>query len=301
MRQSSTRWRFLPRAGWGGRFFGGRRIGEGGESDSRTERQQGAFRATRTSGDADSATVMDESVRKIDPLFGGEQLLEVPFDFFGGLMSGESEEVGNAPDMGIDDDTAGNSEGGPEDDVGCFASDPWESGQFFKSAGNLSTMLCDECGSHSPDIGGFGPEEAEGVDDVLDILLGSIGELLRRGVFFEEAGSDGVDAFVGALGGENGGDGQLEGVFVDQGAFRRGIVPLERAGDLQRPPGGFLAGGRTFFRGHRVVPVKSRKVKVSDTESRGVFAAGSEFFAGSFSGFSGLFAFPETAFGGQMR
>jgi len=37
-----------------------------------------------------------------------------------------------------------------------------------------------------------------------------LGKIARRGIFFEEGFGDQVDPFVGALGGEDGGDEQLE-------------------------------------------------------------------------------------------
>ncbi len=76
--------------------------------------------------------------------------------------------------------------------------------------------------------------------------LGGFGEGFGGGVFFEEGWGDEVDADIGALGGEDGGDEEFEGVAVIEGAFGVGVEALEFGDDLGGA-GDFLREG---FTGH---------------------------------------------------
>lgn len=60
----------------------------------------------------------------------------------------------------------------------------------------------------------FSAVEAGGVDEAFDLEEGGFGELFGGGVHLEELGGGLVDGDVGGLGGEDGGDGEFEGVAV---------------------------------------------------------------------------------------
>jgi len=72
----------------------------------------------------------------------------------------------------------------------------------------------DEATREAGDAARLRPEEARRADDQLDVREGCSGEGSRVGVALEEAGRHLVDALVRALRGEDGGDGELEGVAV---------------------------------------------------------------------------------------
>ena len=60
-----------------------------------------------------------------------------------------------------------------------------------------------------------------------DFLFGALAESLQGGEAGEEGGGDQIDPGVGALGGQPGGDEQLEGVLVVQGAEGVGVLGLK--------------------------------------------------------------------------
>jgi hypothetical protein len=154
--------------------------------------------------------------------------------------------LGEAADVGIDDDADVLGEGVAEDDVGGFAADAAEGSELVHGLGDAAGVLFDDVGGGFAEGLGFIAEEAGGLDEFFDVFLGGFGEGLGGGVFFEEGGSDEVDADVGALGGEDGGDEEFDGVFVMEGAMGVGVVLVEEGED---EPGAGLAGGEGFF-GH---------------------------------------------------
>jgi hypothetical protein len=190
--------------------------------------------------------VIDELVGKGGPLVGGDEGHEVLFDFDGVGVGGQAETLREAGDVGIDDDADVLGEGVAEDDVGGFAADAAELGEFVHGLGDAAAVFFDDVGRRFADGFGLVAEEAGGLYELFDVFLGGFGEGLGRGVLFEEGGGDEVDADVGALGGEDGGDEELEGIFVVEGTLGVGVVLFEE-GEDEVDAG--LAGGGGFF-GH---------------------------------------------------
>ena len=93
-------------------------------------------------------------------------------------------------------------------------------------------MAFDECLGHAADVGGFCAKEAERFDDGFD--FGLAGESERVGVrkASEEFRGGLVDAFVGALSGEDGGGEELEGGVMVEGTIGGGEESGEFADDL---------------------------------------------------------------------
>ena len=77
------------------------------------------------------------------------------------------------------------------------------------------------------DVFGFAVGEAAGVDAGENLIDGEVGHFLGCGADFEEGGGDKVDAFVGALGGEEDGDEEGEGVGVVEGNGDGGVEAVE--------------------------------------------------------------------------
>lgn len=93
-------------------------------------------------------------------------------------------------------------------------------------------MAFDECLGHAADIGGFCAKEAERLDDGFD--FGLAGESERVGIrkASEEFRGGLVDAFVGALSGEDGGGEELEGGVMVEGTIGGGEESGEFADDF---------------------------------------------------------------------
>ena len=78
-------------------------------------------------------------------------------------------------------------------------------------------------------------EKASGVDVAGQLGQIGRGEIARRGVLGEQRGRDLVDALVGALRREDGGNKQLPRVVVTQGAGGAGVHAFQAAQDFGNP------------------------------------------------------------------
>jgi hypothetical protein len=139
---------------------------------------------------------------------------EVLFDFDRVFLSGQAKAPTQAGDVGVDDDTGLDSVGVAEDDVGGFASDAGKIRQGFQIFRDFAIVLLRDGLCGGDEILGFVAEKAGGADEILNVLLLGCGESLGVGVFAEEGGSHQVDADIGALRGQDGGDEELEGAAV---------------------------------------------------------------------------------------
>ncbi len=87
-------------------------------------------------------------------------------------------------------------------------------------------------------MSGLGAEKARGADQVLELRALGGGHVLGRRVAGEQGWHDEVDALVGALGGKDCRDEQLERVVMDEGAQLAGgarILISQTVGDLAGP------------------------------------------------------------------
>ena len=174
-------------------------------------------------GHAAAAAVPDEEVAPEGPGVLGDNLYKIPFDFDGVFLFGEAEALAEAGDVGVDDDAGLDAVGVAQDDVGGFASDTGKIGQRFEIFRDLAAVLLRDGFGGSDEIFGFVAEEAGGADEVFDVFLLRGGESFGVGVFFKEGGRHHVDADVGALRGEDGGDEELEGARVVEFTMGVGI------------------------------------------------------------------------------
>lgn len=198
--------------------------------------QEDAPRAAGLAGDADGPAVVDEEVRPEGPLVLRDDLGEVVLDLDGvGGVLGEAEAVGEARDVRVDGDALVDSEGVSEDDVGGLSADAGEGVEGFHGLGDLAAVVGDEGLGHGDDGLGLVAVEAGGLDVPLELGLGDLGVGCDVGVLLEEGFGDDVDADVGALCGEDGGDEELERAGEVQRALCVGVGGLEEGEDGAHP------------------------------------------------------------------
>ena len=185
----------------------------------------------------------DEPVAEEGPGVAGEEFDEVLFDADGVAEDGEAEALGEAADMGIDDDAFIFLEGVSEDDIGGFASGAGKVGEGFEGGWHFAAVLGKEGGTHGSDIFGFVAVEAGGADEGFEFLLRDGGVVGRSAAAREEVFGDDIDPFIGALGGEDGGDEEFERVRMVEFAVGVGVDGRE---PFEKLPGHVGCGGDFF-------------------------------------------------------
>ena len=170
--------------------------------------------------------MQEHSGRTKAPVFFGQQLLEVHLDFLGVLFVGQLQAPSHPTHMRVHND-AGLVKALAQNQVGGFTPHAWQTGQLFHSLGNHAPEAFDQMAAAGLDRAGFVAVEAGGPHDFFDFFRKRLGQGGRVGPALKKPGSHLVDAFVGALGRENGGDHQLERATMIQ--FDLGL----RNADLQ--------------------------------------------------------------------
>ena len=115
--------------------------------------------------------------------------------------------------MGVDRQP-GTVHGHAAHDVGRLAPDPRQGDQILDGGRHLAGEALDQRLGHPQQAAGLGPEEPAGVDQLLDGSRLGTGQRHRGRIGGEHRRGDLVDGLVRALGGQDGGDQQLERVFV---------------------------------------------------------------------------------------
>ena len=182
--------------------------------------------------------------------------------------------------MGIDDDTGFNAVGVAEDDIGGFASDAGEVSEVLEILRNFTVMFPHEGFRGGDEILGFVAEETGGADEVFDVFLFGRSECFGVRVFFEKGGRHHVDAHVGALRGEDGGDEELEGALVVQFAVGVGVGGAE---DVEKADGGSGTPRPTLLRGGRDAPPGGGLAHGAPSAERRSLALGANSESGNFS------------------
>lgn len=134
--------------------------------------------------------------------------------------------------MGIDHDADIQPEGITEHDVGGFPSDAGEGGEGFHGIRHLALVPFYEQPAAGSDVLGLIPKEAGGTDGFFKILGIGFGKGVWVGEASKKFGRDEIDPAVGALGGEDGSDEQLQGGVVVECALGLRIVLIEERADL---------------------------------------------------------------------
>ena len=177
----------------------------------------------------------DEQVRQECPLVAGEERHEVAFDLDGVGLPGQTQPGRNASDVGVHHHALIDAEGIAEHDVGGLPTNAGEDPQLLHRFGYITAVVRDEPLRHADQALRLVPEETSGPDDVLDLGRISYGQRRGVGIAGEQHRSDEIHPFVGALGREDGGGQQLEGIAVVEFAVGVGIFG-------QKPGEGFLCG-----------------------------------------------------------
>jgi len=173
----------------------------------------------------------DEPVAPFGPMGLGDEAHEGAFDFDGIGFFGEGEALGEASDMGIDDNADRLLEGVTEDDVGGFASDTAEVGEGIHIGGDLAVVMEEKIEGGFADAAGFAAEKAGGLDQRFEFCRVGGCHLGGGGEALEEGRGDHIDPAIGALGAEDGGDEEFERVAVEEFAMGVGVGFVEGCGD----------------------------------------------------------------------
>lgn len=138
--------------------------------------------AFRFAGDTSVTAEVNDLVGEPDPTVLREDLDKVPFDGDGGVGFGEIETAGDAVDMRIDDDAAGDAERGSEDDVGGLARRSGDGEELVEIAGDFAAKVAQDGLRRSNDGFGLVIKEAGGADDCCDLIELGFGEVADGGV-----------------------------------------------------------------------------------------------------------------------
>jgi hypothetical protein len=183
---------------------------------------------------ADSAAVVDQSVRKIDPFVAWQERHQIVLDFDRIGVLCETQTLAYAADVGVDDHSRSDAKGRAEHNVGRLAAGSRQLDELLELAGNFAAVLLDKQSAARLNILGLIAKEAGGLDDLFQFLDGQFGELFGGRVAGEEIGSDDIHSGVGALRRKDSGDQELKWSVVAKGAFGFGIGFAQRIGDSQR-------------------------------------------------------------------
>lgn len=190
---------------------------------------------------ADFATVMNELVREADPAVLWKDFHQRLFDLLRSVAFGETEAVGDAEDVCVDDDSFSLVEADAEDDIGGFACGAGDSDELCECLRNFAVEVFTDFLSRALNRLGFIAKEAGGFDELFKIGQRCVGHGLRSGEAFEERGRNHVDTHVCALRGEDGRNEQFPGRAMIERALDVGIGFIETFED-----GGDAVGGEVI-------------------------------------------------------
>lgn len=216
---------------------------------------EGAVDAARLSRDADLPSVINQLVRKLDPVVAGDDSDQFLLDGLRIMGLSEAEAIGEAQNVGIDDDALGETEGDSEDDVAGFAGDSGQGEKLGHVFGDLASESFDKLFGRAGDRLGLVVIKAGGANLRFQSGKGGSGHRFGRGEFSEKLGGYEIDANIRALRGEDGCDQQLPRVAVMERAFGVGIGGGQAAKQIGNARGrevAFADSGffrRGFFRG----------------------------------------------------
>jgi hypothetical protein len=132
------------------------------------------------------------------------------------VLAGEAHPAGEPTDVGVDHDALSQIEGIPQNHIGRLSAHAWELVQVLHGPGNLSAMILDQGGGTSADGFRLGAEKPGRANQALQLGGWNPGKVLGGAATGKESGRNLIDPLIGALGGQNGGDEELERVGVVQ-------------------------------------------------------------------------------------
>ena len=191
-----------------------------------------ALGAVGLAGGAAAAAVPDEEMGKEGPVLLGDDFHECLLHFDGIVLAGETQPAGETTDMGVHHDAFGKVEGIAEDDVGGFPAHAGELVEMFHGPRNLAAVIFDQGGGAAADGFGLGAEESGGADEAFELGGRDFGKMLSCGAALEKGGRDFIDPVIRALGGEDRGNEELEGILVVEFAMGGRVGLLKLGNDL---------------------------------------------------------------------
>jgi len=169
-------------------------------------------------GFADRAAVVDEQMAENRPLGAGNDRHETRLDAIAIFcLPDQPEPVGDAKDMGVDDDALIFPERVSQDDVRGFSGNAVERQQIVHRIRHAAAEPLTDGPAGEFKAAGLVSVESCGSNDRLDFRQGSAGEFSGRPIFFKERRGDFVNPLVRTLRGENGGDEQLQRTAIGEG------------------------------------------------------------------------------------
>ena len=179
-----------------------------------------ALGAFRFPGVADSASVPDQLVGKLDPFVPRNDLHQILLDLLRIFIARQIQAVRKTQHVRIHYHSAGDSIRGAEHDVSRFSRNTGQREYLFHRARHLPAELFNDgfAGSH---YGlGFVPEKSRRTNVLFQFAWGRKSERLRIRILLIERFSNLIHAHVRALRGKNRGDQQLKCILMLQLARR---------------------------------------------------------------------------------
>lgn len=201
---------------------------------------EGAPETIALAGLADFAAVVDDLEVEAGPVGGIVEFLQVGLGLGHVLALGQFPALGETVDMSVDRE-GGLAKSLDFDDRGGLVADTGEGFEGCQVVGHLAAVFLEEDLGEAVDGLCLAGGEAARAHNLVDLLDGQGGHLLR-GIGQGEEGRGGlVDPYVSALGGQEDRHQQGVGVLVVEGDGRVGETGVEFGFDV----------GSAFFSGHR--------------------------------------------------
>jgi len=192
-------------------------------------------------GITDLPAVMDQLMRESNPAVLRENPHQVLLNFFCGFALGEAEAAGDAEDVGVDYHTFSFAEADSENDIGGLAGSAGDGDQLGESLWDFAVEFLEDFTGCALDGFGLVAEETGGADEFFEFWKRRFRHCGRVREAAKEFRGHHVDADVGALGGEDGGDQQFPGRAMREGALDVGVGFVEGFEDCGNAIGGKVA------------------------------------------------------------
>lgn len=144
----------------------------------------------------------------------GDDFHQCLLHFDGVVLPGEAHPAGKPPDMGIDHDSLGQIEGVAQNHIGGFSAHPRKFVEMFHRLRNLAPVILDQGSGTAANRFGFGAVKAGGAYDRFKFSRGNFRKIPGCFASLEKGRGHLVDPRIGALGGKNGRDEELQWVGV---------------------------------------------------------------------------------------
>ena len=148
---------------------------------------------------------------------GRQQLFQLLLHLVGILGVAQPQPVGDPDAVGVRHHHAGDVENIAAHEIGGFPSHPRQLDELLHRLGNLPVIHVPQHPRHGHDVPGLGLVQPAGSDIFPHLLGGGVGKRVEGRVPLEQRRGYQVHPRVGALGGQPGGDEELERVGIGQG------------------------------------------------------------------------------------